>query len=474
MGGVEFTLRRKEYVPSLQTLCRESLPKEDLVVNEDGSLVTIAAKKNDINEETEEDVLMIIANYIRSCGPTGIRYIREVLKVVNKATRNARLSNRVYTFSSDWSSHPDTSKIHKHMISALGGEGIIAEKVEKGNMTWTFAFCSGATKGDVSKEKKKQLKREKERRDMEMHRLWSHFTEYIIPVVTENRHARSTCRASDSTFILPTTEQPDRTLLTLKIEGLERSYGSDEEEKFKAFATVLVPATLNFFQLHRVVCQTMNGAAQGSRETHEWLVPNIASDWERVVTDEHCDKIQIGETYFIESGRRDDYGFDNGILFEKGGAFRQRITRTGAYVDIEMPLFAEKDWSGGVKRQRNVGKIQACIHSTCINSVFFQPTTTALLVDGLMKYCTKYKLTCMKIDENTAPLPLNANINLMLPRCLRGKAEENDDEWSVEKANKQLHRDRGCLRRNLRRVGSEDYRYSCLSVIYIHVGQGAK
>ena len=73
----------------MQTLCRESLPKEDHVVNEDGSLVTIAAKKNDINEETEEDVLMIIANYIRSCGPTGIRYIREVLKVVNKATRNA-------------------------------------------------------------------------------------------------------------------------------------------------------------------------------------------------------------------------------------------------------------------------------------------------------------------------------------------------------------------------------------------------
>ena len=63
-GGVEFTLRRKEYVPSLQILCRELLPKEDHVVNEDGSLgldTKIASEKDDVspvNEKAEGDVLI--------------------------------------------------------------------------------------------------------------------------------------------------------------------------------------------------------------------------------------------------------------------------------------------------------------------------------------------------------------------------------------------------------------------------------
>ena len=122
VGGVEFTLRRKEYVPSLQILCRELLPKEDHVVNEDGSLglAKIASKKDDVspvNEKAEEDVLMTIADYIRSCGPTGLRYIREVLNVVRKITRRSRVANLVYNFSQDWSSHPDTSEINKHMFT---------------------------------------------------------------------------------------------------------------------------------------------------------------------------------------------------------------------------------------------------------------------------------------------------------------------------------------------------------------------
>ena len=45
------------------------------------------------------------------------------------------------------------------------------------------------------------------------------------------------------------------------------------------------------------------------------------------------------------------------------------------------------------------------------------------------------------------------------PKCLRGKPEEgNDGEygWSVAKANKQLERDRGCLRRkDICGIGSE-------------------
>ena len=66
----------------------------------------------------------------------------------------------------------------------------------------------------------------------------------------------------------------------------------------------------------------------------------------------------------------------------------------------------------------------------------------------------------MKMDEHTGPFPANPNINVMTPKCLRGKPEDgNDGEygWSVAKANHQLHKDRGCLRRKLGVVGSLDY-----------------
>lgn len=66
----------------------------------------------------------------------------------------------------------------------------------------------------------------------------------------------------------------------------------------------------------------------------------------------------------------------------------------------------------------------------------------------------------MKIDEYTGPIPANPNINVMTPKCLRGKPEDDNDGeygWSVPKANDQLHKDRGCLRRKLGFVGSSDY-----------------
>lgn len=66
----------------------------------------------------------------------------------------------------------------------------------------------------------------------------------------------------------------------------------------------------------------------------------------------------------------------------------------------------------------------------------------------------------MKMNEHTGPFPANPNINVMTPKCLRGKPEDgNDGEygWSVAKANDQLHKDRGCLRRKLGVVGSLDY-----------------
>eukprot|EP00956_Cyclotella_meneghiniana_P010260 scaffold14166_cov22-Cyclotella_meneghiniana.AAC.3 len=142
--------------------------------------------------------------------------------------------------------------------------------------------------------------------------------------------------------------------------------------------------------------------------------------------------------------------------FDRGMAIRQRISRTGTYIDKELPLFTDRNPYQSLK---NDAKIQACIHSTCISSVFYKTGTSAILSLGLAKYCTKYKVTCMKMDEYSDPLPANPNINVMTPKCLRGKPEDgNDGEygWSVAKANEQLHKDRGCLRRKLGVVGNLD------------------
>ena len=433
IGGMEFTLKRKQYVPSLQVMCSDLLPRGETVFSRDGSLVAGASalKSSGVNEEEEGDIYEMISKYIRSCNRTGMRYILDVLHNVRRSTRGTARIKKLY-FSDDWSTLPATSSINKVVLLALGGARIIVQTVEKGKLSWSCAF--GGPKSVTSKEDKREV----ERKRMEKHRLWHQFISYIAPVVTENEQ-----------YYLLATEMPDSTLLTLRIEGVERSSGSYEEEKFTASATVQVPATLNFFQLHRAVMQTMNCRPDTMRETHEWRVPNIGSHFERAVTDDHCSFVQLGENYFVEDGRREDYGGDES-LFDRGAAIRQRISGAGAFFDRSMPLFSEKSFYGCIRNHSSIEKIVACVHSTCIDSVFFQPGTTALLQDGLCKYMAKFKITCMKRDEYDGPLPANPDLNVMQPKCLRGKPEEGDDDeygWSVAKANKQLERDRGCLRR---------------------------
>jgi hypothetical protein len=338
---------------------------------------------------------------------------------------------------------------------------MIAEKIEKGKLTWTLAYDGSNEEGRAlggEEPSKSELNRTRHQRHQKIDWEWNKFKKFLTPVLAENKNVPIACGASDSTFIFPTANRPERTLLTLKVEGHERSDGSYGEEKFKAYATVQVPASLNLFQLHRVICQVMHCYPSGVRETHEWRVPNIASDFERPITDEKLEYVQIGETYFVENGRRlEDYVCDDESLFDRGAAIRQRVSRTGAFVDQDMPLFVEDNLPVERYLRTNFGQIKACIHSTCINSVFFQPGTIALLQLGLAKYFTTYKITCMKNEEYVGPLPLSPNINVMSPKCLRGKPEEDDEHWSVEEANKQLLSDRGCLRRNLCKIGSNDY-----------------
>eukprot|EP00956_Cyclotella_meneghiniana_P012753 scaffold18149_cov48-Cyclotella_meneghiniana.AAC.5 len=424
VGGLEFTLRRKNFVPSLTKLCRELLPEGGPTFNCDGSVTITNVQFKETS--TNQSVYRVICNYTRLCNNTGLKYTREVLNIVYDRVRKMRRETKVFTFTEDWSSNPRTSTINKYILIALGGEQMIEQGVESGKMIWTTGKKEEG--GNDTKMEKKIKKQRYERNWLQMRIKWRDFREYIFRV-------------------------SDRTLLTLKIEGHKRSNGSWGDEEFRASATVQLPASLNFFQLHRVVCQTMNCRAEGTRETHKWFVPNLDSLFDYPLTNEHCETMSIGESYFVERGKRVQYS-DDMTMFDRGMAIRQRISRTGTYVDKELPLNPDRN------PYSNAAKIQACIHSTCISCVFYQTGTSTILSLGFGNYYTKYKVTCMKMDKYTGPLPANPNINIMTPKCLRGKPEDGNDSengWSVAKANDQLHKDQGCLRRKLGVVGNLDY-----------------
>ena len=117
------------------------------------------------------------------------------------------------------------------------------QTVTKGEMAWSYvnAFTK---KGATSIQEKYQVEQDK----MLMLRDWESFLVCFSPAVSESKHYQALISAN----------AVDKTVLTLKIEGHERSIGGYEEEKFKATATVQVPASLNFFQLHRVACRYAN------------------------------------------------------------------------------------------------------------------------------------------------------------------------------------------------------------------------
>ena len=419
-GGVEFTLKRKRFIPAATNQGAAASEEQE---HSDGKV-----------QAESEDVYETIANFIRSCNKIGIEYILEVICNVRRNTANCGKTKK-FIFSRDWSTYPETSTMNKVIISALGGSTLITETVSKGEMSWSIANAL-MKKGSMSKEEKVRI-------DLEKHRVqsrWERFLEYMAPILGENEHYNALATIS-----------PDKTVLTLKIDGYDRSIGGYQEEKFKATATVQVPATLNFFQLHRVVMQAMNCAAFTKRDTHMWLVPQMGHDFTGIL-ENHSSFIQLGDVYFVENGEKADYGDDLSTLFDQGAALRQRVSTTGAYCDIFTPLSMDEEGRGG----RNIKNIlrglettYACIHSTCIDAVFAHLGNTAMLQDGLVKYLIRYKVTCIKREEYNGPLPQNFELNVMQPKVLRGKPAAEDAHWSVARANEQLERDRGCLRRKL-------------------------
>ena len=455
IGGAEFTLRRKPVLPSPRSVAG--------VVDGDGSsnafADTVSAQPASLRaahagiDSSDGDVYDVITSYVRSCSSSGVEYLREVLYHVKMAMRSMVVNpKKPYNFSKDWSTVSDTSDINKTVMKALGGEGIVQQTVAGGKMVWHLSFTSSYTNKDINKQFELQSKRR------QWEKLWKKFLKVVAPAVGESIHSRSLCASVDTPNIIPGIDHPQRTLLTLKIEGIDRSSGSDIEEPFKAWASVQVPATLNFFQLHRVVNQTMNCSNYCTRETHVWKVQNIAPELDCSKGKYgHLDLVELGETYFIEGGERASWNEDCS-LFGDGGAIRQRLSKTAAQYDQITPLYYDEFSSSLSSRNYSASKISACIHSTAISAIFYQVGTSAVLENGMVKYCSRYKITCTKIEEYKGPLPENSNINVMLSKCLRGKNEDDhysSRDWSVDRANGQLLKDRGCLRRNLCAIGTE-------------------
>lgn len=435
IGGSEFTLRRKAAVPTLQSLCGRLLPSD--LTNRDGSLKTAAIEPGRGKKDAHE----FIADYVRTCDEFGLMYIREVMNNVRTCYRKCRVDKKAYEFSLDYSSHPKTRKVNQYVHFALGGDEILLQTVEKNKLVWRLAF---------------RLKQGHDVVYMRYIDLWTMMRRLIEPVISDNPLSRPACLASDSAQVLPGGDSPQRTILTLKIEGIEKAGGEHDGDRYyrtgprpyKARATIACPASLNFFQLHRAICLVMNCASSSrTRETHEFHAANEAAPYSRPITDPDCKIVQIGELYQVSEGKKIDE--DDGP-FVSGYGLRQRITRTGAHYDTVMPLHSVEPPMFGRETHFSINTAFACIHTTCINAVFRAPNASVVLVNGWGDYKAKFKITCTKSEQYDGPPPDNHRVNVMLAKCLRGKIEgDSYCDFSVEEANKRLHEDRGCLRRIL-------------------------
>lgn len=430
-GGAEFTLRRIEPrgMPMVPTRTNTSLDQ--------------------------------IFDAIQLQNPTVLKYLKEVLFHLRSALRSMSTPRKIYTFTEDWSSCPETSGICEVFHEIIGGPSAMEQSVKAGKLTWRLASAS---------KPKKQLRGferfQVQANEIETMIFWEALIKKISPALAEA--SPPSCFASEAPNVLPNAvDTPGLTALTLKIECVDQNQGDYDEEPLEGWATIRVPADLNFFQLHRVVIQVMSLGPDCVRETHLWRATNVASCESKGVHKEF-DHVQLGDTYFVDDGRRANYG-DDVNYFKEGCALRQRVSHTGAYFDHAAPMrtgIISKYGSGiGLfqpssreMQDKALAKVRACIHSTSIGAIFFARDTEATMEEGLVKWRAKYKLTCLRIDPCDGPPPENPNLNAFLPKCVRGKVPRNrygvGFDWSPAKANEQLERDRGCLRRRLCQIGT--------------------
>ena len=404
-----------------------------------------------------------IFDAIQLQNPTVLKYLKEVLFHLRSALRSMSTPRKVYTFTEDWSSCPETSGICEVFHEIIGGPSAMEQSVKAGKLTWRLASAS---------KPKKQLRGierfQVDVNEVETMLFWEAIIEKISPVLAEA--SPPSCFASEAPNVLPNAiDRPEQTALTLKIECVDQNRGDYDEEPLDGWATVRVPADLNFFQLHRVVVQVMSLGPDCVRETHLWRATNVASCESKSVH-KNFDYVQLGDTYFVDGGMRANYG-DDVNYFKEGCALRQRVSHTGAYFDHAAPMrtgiISKYNSDIGLFRpppreiqDKSLAKVRACIHSTSVGAIFFAKDTEATMEEGLVKWRAKYKLTCLRIDPCDGPPPENPNLNAFLPKCVRGKVPNNrygwDFDWSPAKANEQLERDRGCLRRRLCQIGTPD------------------
>lgn len=367
--------------------------------------------------------------------------MREVLFHLMDISRKSMVSNKHYVFSKDWTNNKEddddenenvnkndnsnngtaTSQLSKLVIQALGGDSIVKQNrsSKNGNDTyyWSLLWCTRKRTAAVLQQKKEWIS------------SLSLFLDRICPIV--GRESPTVCDASDASIALPYIDDPDRTILTLKILATKDSGG------IGSWAIVQVPSTLNFFQLHRVVSQTINCSPSCTNKTHVWKARNLASR-----NDGDHDAVQIGE------GLR-------ASCFSTGDYFRQQVSETGAYIDQKAPFSTESIRYDSYPFTF-VGELYASIHSTCICSLFFKEGTVVSLQDGYGYDCVEFDTSCVRIGSYLSPIPkttTNTNINAFLPKCVRRK---NQDGGTTDRANKQLFLDRGCLRRNFCKINSRD------------------
>jgi hypothetical protein len=322
------------------------------------------------------------------------RCLLEVVDVVRRALDLPGKQSQKSEFSANWSAA--LPALHARVVAALGGVKYIKMSAGKqGVDKWTVSLPDASGRSAFSG-------------------LLLELTARLLRSDAGVGSRPASAAVMPDVFEAP----PDLTCLQVHIEYFlspkKRAWGDDAWAPAADWCRVVVPATLNMHQFHRVVVQAMTcgDSPGGSCRTWSSTMGQFSVQVDDPTADWH-------ETCLKEG-------------------LRQRLSLGGGAIALHVNGWLHCD------------PFRACEHRTCLGAVLYRRGARLTLMDGTYDKSPDYRIT-LEDAYAVEPRPgLLDGRNVGLARCLKGKASRGvQPRWSEEAANAQLRTDKAYLRKSL-------------------------
>ncbi len=470
IGGREFTLRVTRpdapcarQVPALRVLCERVCcdpgamctpgAMDDFVEYQKsckaGTVNVSTLRDSCANAATRDHWPLPAAPYDGTASDDEIVLAREACDIVRRfLAAEDRWHARKYCFSRDWrvDASPSARALFQHFVSALGGPSVVnpcshATTTGCAVVAWRLGpfgadgrFSHADLWADVLRSHTRAIighAHDHRARSIIgyaplLDGRWEDLSEEARNALQADGFNRARWNAEDRPeasgmppSAQPRLDSPEDKLLTIKIRRVPergpfaRNRHPDLGEPAGAeWAVVVVPATYNMFQLHRVVALALQGGSPGGA-LHTWTWRNPLNKAKDLFAFRHEIKMR---------SRHDDDAFL---------AYRQRLSDDGG---LWLDHYAYPP--GGLWSEHPLTELNACEHRVAVCAVLNRLGASVRLEDGFTRYGLDYKLTLKAITSK--PWARNS-----LPRCLRGEDSDPENEtWTVEEANRCLLADR--------------------------------